>query len=45
MVGEVIAMFELTLERGDVKVLEERHYRLVPAKQIGEEDLKLYSSR
>jgi hypothetical protein len=45
MSGEVIAMFELTLQRGDVKVLEERHYRLVPSDQIEEEDLKLYSSR
>jgi hypothetical protein len=45
MVGDVIAMFELTLQRGEVKVLEERHYRLVPSNQIGEEDLKLYSSR
>lgn len=45
MAGDVIAMFELTLHRGDVKVLEERHYRLVPSNQIDEEDLKLYSSR
>lgn len=34
MKGGVIALFELTLEGGQVKVVEERHYRLVPAAQI-----------
>jgi hypothetical protein len=41
----VIAMFELTLQRGEVKVVEERHYRLVPSREIADEDLQLYSSR
>ncbi len=41
----VIAMFELTLHRGEVKVVEERHYRLVPSGEIADEDLQLYSSR
>jgi hypothetical protein len=45
MADDVIAMFELVLQRGDVKVFEERHYRLVPSDQIQEEDLKLYSAR
>jgi hypothetical protein len=45
MEGDVIAMFELTLQRGDVKVVEERHYCLVPSDQIEDEDLRLYSSR
>jgi hypothetical protein len=45
MAGGVIAMFELTLQRGEVKVVEERHYRLVPSSEIGGEDLRLYSSR
>lgn len=45
MAGDVIAMFELTLQRGDVKVVEERHYCLVPSDQIQEADLKQYSSR
>jgi hypothetical protein len=45
MVGDVIAMFELTTQRGDVKVVEERHYCLVPSDQIEDEDLRLYSSR
>lgn len=41
----VIAMFELTLQRGEVKVVEERHYRLVPSGEIADEDLQLYASR
>ena len=45
MRDNVIAMFELTLQRGEVKVVEERHYRLVPANEIADDDLKLYSSR
>jgi hypothetical protein len=45
MAGDVIAMFELTIEGDEVKVIEEKHYRLVPSDQIQDEDLKLYSSR
>ena len=30
----VIALFELTLQGDEVKVVEERHYRLVPAKDL-----------
>jgi hypothetical protein len=41
----VIAMFELTIRRSEVKVVEERHYRLVPSGEIAGEDLILYSSR
>jgi len=33
------------LQGEDVKVVEEKHYRLVPSDQIGPEDLKLYSKR
>ena len=40
-----IAIFELTMEKDEVKVVEERHYRLVPADSITEKDLKSYSSR
>jgi hypothetical protein len=39
----VIALFELAIERGEVKVVEERHYRLVPADQIGDDDLRRYA--
>jgi hypothetical protein len=45
MADDVIAMFELTIEGDEVKVFEEKHYRLVPSDQIQDEDLKLYSSR
>lgn len=41
----LIAMFELTLEDGMVKVAEERHYRLVPASEITAEDLASYRMR
>lgn len=37
---EVIVMFELILEGGDVRVLDEKHYRLVPADAITKQDLE-----
>jgi hypothetical protein len=40
-----IAIFELTMEKDEVKVVEERHYRLVPADSITDKDLKSYSAR
>jgi hypothetical protein len=43
--NDLIAMFELTLEDGMVKVAEERHYRLVPASEITPEDLASYRMR
>ena len=42
---DLIALFELTLEDGMVKVAEERHYRLVPAREITPEDLATYRMR
>jgi len=45
MAGDVIAMFELALDGEDVKLVEEKHYRLVPADQIGADELKLYAKR
>jgi hypothetical protein len=45
MGADLIAMFELTLQDGMVKVAEERHYRLVPASEISKEDLASYRSR
>lgn len=45
MQDDVIALFELTLEDDEVRVVDERHYCLVPAKSIGDDDLKKYSSR
>ncbi|MCY1440692.1 hypothetical protein D9M71_569760 [compost metagenome] len=43
MSNDRIAMFELTVQDGHVKVVEERHYLLVPAKSITAEDLHLYN--
>lgn len=43
MSNDRIAMFELALQDGDVKVVEERHYLLVPAKSITAEDLQTYN--
>lgn len=45
MSDDRIAMFELTLQDGEVKVVEEKHYRLVAAKEIGSEDLQRYNRR
>ena len=45
MADDMIALFELTLEDGAIKVVDEAHYRLVPAEQISREDLKAYSKR
>lgn len=45
MPDDSIAMFELTLSDEQVKVVEERHYLLVPSDQISADDLKSYSRR
>ena len=45
MADDTIALFELTLDGEDVKVVEEKHYRLVPSDEIGDQDLRLYSKR
>ena len=38
----VIAMFELTFDGDDVSIVRERHYRLVKAEDIDEEELSVY---
>jgi hypothetical protein len=43
MSGGRIAMFELTVEDGEIKVVDERHYELVPASQISADDLARYA--
>jgi hypothetical protein len=43
--SNLIALFELTIEDGIVKIYEEKHYQLVPADQITREDLRQYSLR
>lgn len=42
MDDERIAMFELTIDREQVKVVQEKHYSLVPAGEISADDLMLY---
>lgn len=44
MAAGVIALFELALDDGQVKVVEERHYRLVPANEIDHKAIREYRS-
>ena len=45
MQDEVIALFELTVETGQVLIVEERHYRLVPSSEIDSETKHRYADR
>lgn len=40
--NDLIAMFEVTMENGEIKVVQERHYRLVPATEVTLDDLSRY---
>ena len=40
--GEVVALFELTLQADGIKVVEEQHYRLVPADEIDRQAIRDY---
>lgn len=40
-----IAMFELAVEEDRVVVVDEKHYQLVPAFEIGPDDLQTYANR
>jgi hypothetical protein len=42
--NDLISLFELGMSDGDIRILEERHYRLVPADRITQEDLKAYDT-
>ena len=42
MDNETIAIFELTEEQDSVRIVEEKHYKLVPASQISKKDLEAY---
>jgi|JI10StandDraft_1071094.scaffolds.fasta_scaffold05103_11 hypothetical protein len=44
MDGNRIAMFELTVEDDEVKVVEEKHYRLVPASDLDRAAIRDYRS-
>lgn len=41
---DLIALFELELSGEDVRILDERHYKLVPADQITGDDLRKYDA-
>lgn len=45
MSDNLIAMFELVVEDDQIRILEEKHYCLVPAEKISKEDLEVYSRR
>jgi hypothetical protein len=40
--GETIVMFELVEREGELSVVDEKHYRLVPAGEIGDDDFAEY---
>ncbi len=42
---DLLCLFELTLDEGVIKIVDEAHYRLVPADQISREDLAAYRQR
>ncbi|MDG2295194.1 MAG: endonuclease [Paracoccaceae bacterium] len=42
MDDQIIALFELTLQSDEIKVVEERHYRLVPAKILNQGSIRDY---
>lgn len=43
MDDQVVALFELTLQDGEIRVVEERHYRLVPATEIDRDAIQRYT--
>ena len=38
----IIALFELTLIHGDIKVVDERHYHLIPASDLDQRSIRAY---
>ena len=45
MADDVSALFELTIEAGQVLIVEDRHYRLAPSDQIDAETKRQYAER
>ncbi|MCC5808525.1 MAG: hypothetical protein JJU00_19515 [Opitutales bacterium] len=43
MADDLIAVFELTIEEDEIRIVEEKHYRLVPSSEISAKDLRLYA--
>jgi len=44
MENDLIALFELAVQDDQVKLVQERHYRLVPGHEISAKDLNSYKS-
>lgn len=44
MGNDLIALFELTIQDNQIKVVQERHYKLVPSSSISKADLNLYQN-
>ena len=44
MPGSVVALFELTLQDEEVRVVDERHYKLVPARELDVAAIRSYGS-
>lgn len=42
MDDNIVALFELTLQDDEIKVVEERHYKLVPAKKLNQSSIRDY---
>ena len=42
MDDKIVALFELTLQGDEIKVVEERHYRLVPAEKLDRDKIRDY---
>jgi len=42
MDSDVVALFELTVEDDEVRVVDERHYRLVPASELDDTEIRDY---
>ena len=45
MEDDVIALFELSVENGNIVIVEERHYRLLPGSEIDEVTKRSYAER
>jgi hypothetical protein len=42
MEGGIVAMFELTLQDDEIRVVDERHYQLVPADRLDQQAIRDY---
>ncbi len=42
MANRVVALFETTIDDGEVKIVEERHYKLVPADKLDDAAIRAY---